>query len=164
MLVDVPRYTPAAAACFRQDPDLKDVLSEFGGLKEKVIALGDLVAARFVRSKGLADWGSEPHVFLPGCPVKTTIFPSQGLLDQAKKVAWDLFKGAPFLALHFRRGDFRQYCRSAPEMRYTSHACYYSERQAACCMIRAAKRLRIRHLFVATNGKRNEVSGLSKHW
>jgi len=144
----------------QRDPDPREFLKEFGGLGENVIALGDLVAARFVRSWGHADWGSEPHAFLPGCPANVSIFPP-GLVEQARRVVQGLFGGAPFLALHFRRGDFKQFCRGAPEVRYISHACFYPERQAACCVVRTAKRLGIRHLFLATNGKRAEVSAFT---
>ena len=62
-----------------------------------------------------------------------------------------------FLAVHWRRGDWWMYCAVAGP----PGACNFASAQAAYCVVKVARKHNLTNIFLATNAKQSEASGVA---
>ncbi|CAI5957784.1 unnamed protein product, partial [Closterium sp. NIES-65] len=99
----------------------------------------------------------QPFLDLPfrrsaACPSPLLLRPRPALLESAELLVGRLFGGRPFLALHWRRGDFKPWC----FWRGPKHACFYPVHQVAHWVVERVRESGIQELFLATNAKLKE--------
>ncbi|CAI5962333.1 unnamed protein product, partial [Closterium sp. NIES-64] len=100
----------------------------------------------------------QPFLDLPfrrsaACPSPLLLRPRPALLESAELLVGRLFGGRPFLALHWRRGDFKPWC----FWRGPKHACFYPVHQVAHWVVERVRESGIQELFLATNAKLKEA-------
>ncbi|CAI5494565.1 unnamed protein product, partial [Closterium sp. Naga37s-1] len=106
----------------------------------------------------------QPFLDLPfrrsaACPSPLLLRPRPALLESAELLVGRLFGGRPFLALHWRRGDFKPWC----FWRGPKHACFYPVHQVAHWVVERVRESGIQELFLATNAKLKELQELTRN-
>lgn len=161
--------TKANASCMRPGVSVDSFLKEYStrgsaAFEAPVLMVGELVNMRFEDKGGHlfpeGRWGHDPFVRIPGCTSRLLIQPAQALMEQARELQEDFFGGFPFVAVHWRRGDFIWYCDQSGT---TRGRCTYTAPQAASCIAALLKAHGISRVFVATNAASREVSLLPEH-
>ncbi|CAI5501146.1 unnamed protein product [Closterium sp. Naga37s-1] len=79
--------------------------------------------------------------------------PPEALIAAARHIVQRHLLNGRFLAVQFRRGDFKDYCRK----KHPSDGCFLPVDQAAQCMRAAAVAARVPLVFLATNARPQEL-------
>ncbi|CAI7872173.1 unnamed protein product, partial [Closterium sp. NIES-53] len=83
--------------------------------------------------------------------------PPEPLIAAARHIVQRHLLSGQFLAVQFRRGDFKDYCRK----KHPSDGCFLPVEQAAQCMRAAALAARVPLVFLATNARPHEVAAIA---
>lgn len=166
-----PEHRVQAMSCLGQKTSKQEFLEAYGGLTDRVLALGDLVTVEFTDNPvdypqaGLE--GSRPQESLPAvqqggqpggreeCLDVLRMVPARELVEAARTFRRELFREEDFVGIHWRRGDFAPFCFLKATYK---DACFYSPAQAANCTARFLNDVGIRNVFLATNADSDEVS------
>lgn len=89
------------------------------------------------------------------CRDPLALLPARELISASEQAQGAIVGAAPYLGIHWRRGDFGVYCffHSA-----YPNACFYSPVQAGKCAFQVAQSLGLQGIFLATNAPEAEVS------
>lgn len=98
--------------------------------------------------------GHDPFSRLPGCPSRALVLPPPAVINRARFLANSLFGDSPYIAFHWRRGDFLSYCKT---LRHARGRCTYGPFQAGACVAELLKRYNVTSIFLATNASPPEV-------
>lgn len=158
-------------SCLAQNVTGKEFVEAYGGLTDRVLALGDLVTIEFADhpvdypQAAQEDPGSQAsipagkQVGAPGgrgeCLDVLRMIPAKELVDAATALRRELFQEEDFVGIHWRRGDFAPFCFLKATYK---DACFYSPHQAANCSARFLNDLGIHNIYLATNADSEEVS------
>jgi hypothetical protein len=154
--------TPVVAACSPRKVPVEDFLPLFTNLTNDVelLGVGDLVNHEFLEGSWVYRWGGLPFLRSEDCPDSLSLTPPPALHEAARRVLEELMgqqgsrESTPFLCVHWRRGDFKQYCADQG----TKGRCWYGPAQAAQCAVQQATIHNLSTIFLATNAKRAEAS------
>ncbi|CAI7930149.1 unnamed protein product, partial [Closterium sp. NIES-54] len=91
------------------------------------------------------------------CLASPAIRPPEPLIAAARHIVQRHLLSGQFLAVQFRRGDFKDYCRK----KHPSDGCFLPVEQAAQCMRAAALAARVPLVFLATNARPHEVAAIA---
>ncbi|CAI5501152.1 unnamed protein product [Closterium sp. Naga37s-1] len=91
------------------------------------------------------------------CLSSPAIRPPEALIAVARHIVQNHLLDGQFLAVQFRRGDFKDYCRK----KHPSDGCFLPVDQAAQCMRAAAVAARAPLVFLATNARPHEVAAIA---
>ncbi|CAI5522541.1 unnamed protein product [Closterium sp. Naga37s-1] len=91
------------------------------------------------------------------CLVSPAIRPPEPLIAAARHIVQLNLLNGQFLAVQFRRGDFKDYCQKKQQ----SDGCFLPVDQAAQCMRAAALTARVPLVFLATNARPHEVAAIA---
>lgn len=153
--VDLQLTSPFVGPVLGRNPGVDEILTTFGDVDERVLMTGDLFYFR--PPPALMPGGDIPFVRSPGCPNALAVVPHEAITEAGERYTREVLGGEPFVAMHMRRGDFADYCKSFVG------GCYFSLFQLVKCLLKKRKAFpTITKLFLATNARRNEVGKFKK--
>ncbi|PKU88098.1 O-fucosyltransferase 36-like [Dendrobium catenatum] len=121
-----------------------DIMPKFSS-DDEVIAIGDMFYADV----------EEEWVMQPGGPIghkcKALIQPNRLILLTAQRFV-QTFLGSNFIALHFRRHGFLNFCNAKKE------SCFYPIPQAAECILRVVKQANAPVIYLSTDAGESEAN------
>ena len=148
---DWPSIRMAKGAIARQGPTCCPSLSRrgikdhFGAAKGRVLTLGEMFRLEVREYSG---WS---RYYLPfprgqGCDNMLSLIPSEFVMSSARSFVKEIFLGDPFIAVHWRRGDFGTHCNATVQ-----RGCWLPLRSVAYCIATKAQNHGVKQVYIATN-------------
>ena len=123
--VQLPEDRSVFAACLPVRAKLRSVVEAYSQVSDAVLVAGDLHSVHFADWREFEASVDLPFAREPACPDALLVRPAEGMFQAASLAQQELFGGEPYVSVHWRRGDFKEWC----ALHGAKDACYYPPRQ-----------------------------------
>ena len=123
--VQLPEDRSIFAACLPVKAGLRSVVEAYSQVSDAVLVAGDLHNVHFAGWREFEASVDLPFAWESACPDALLVRPAEGMFQAASLAQQEMFGGEPYVSVHWRRGDFKEWC----ALHGKKDACYYPPRQ-----------------------------------